>query len=224
MEPITPKSSIFRRFLRYFLRGLLYTVPLAITLYIMYAILKFIDGFIFSGPQDVKVALADGTQLLIEDAKIVGKQGGIKYIPGLGLLILIAGVTAIGYFGSTIFAQPIRNQLHRLLDKAPLLKTIYTSLQDLVSAFVGKKKGFDRPVLVKLSKDTEIEKPGFITQKDLTELGISEGKVAVYLPHSYNFSGNLFIVPKENVTPIDVKSGDLMKFIVSGGVAEIEKE
>ena len=66
-----------------------------------------------------------------------------------------------------------------------------------------------------------LEKLGFITQKDLSKLGI-EGKVAVYLPHSYNFSGNLYIVPIENVTPIDASASESMKFIVSGGVTELD--
>ena len=56
-----------------------------------------------------------------------------------------------------------------------------------------------------------------MTSDDLTELGIPSGKVAVYLPHSYAFSGNLFIVPAENITLVDAKAADVMKFIVSGG-------
>ena len=48
---------------------------------------------------------------------------------------------------------------------------------------------------------------------------MSESQVAVYLPHSYAFSGNLFIVDKENITPLNASSAEVMKFIVSGGVA-----
>ncbi len=72
--------------------------------------------------------------------------------------------------------------------------------------------------------DSDVEKFGFITNKDLNELGIGEDKVAVYLPHSYAFSGNLYIVPKKNVTPIDAKAADIMKFIVSGGVTTVDNE
>ena len=57
----------------------------------------------------------------------------------------------------------------------------------------------------------------------LEELGIDGAKVAVYLPHSYNFSGNLFIVPANQVTPIDASASDVMKFIVSGGVTKLKK-
>jgi uncharacterized membrane protein len=92
-------------------------------------------------------------------------------------------------------------------------------MKDLIKAFMGKEKTFNKPVLVRLSKESNIEKIGFITRASLTELGIKEGKVAVYLPHSYAFSGNMFIVDAENVTPINASSAEVMKLIVSGGVA-----
>jgi len=90
-----------------------------------------------------------------------------------------------------------------------------------MNAFVGKDKKFTEPVLVKVNKDSELEKLGFITQHDLTTLGIEAGKVAVYLPHSYNFSGNLFIVPASNVKPLNANSAEIMKFIVTAGVTAI---
>jgi uncharacterized membrane protein len=89
-----------------------------------------------------------------------------------------------------------------------------------MEAFVGKEKKFNQPVLVKVNLNSDLEKLGFVTQTDLSDLKIKD-KVAVYFPHSYNFSGELFIVPKENITPLDVNSGELMKFIVSGGVTKV---
>jgi uncharacterized membrane protein len=98
-----------------------------------------------------------------------------------------------------------------------LVRIIYSSLKDLISAFVGDKKKFNQPVLVLLNKSSELRKLGFITQTDLGEWGLKES-VAVYLPHSYNFSGDLYIVPRENVTIVQASGADVMKFIVSGGV------
>jgi uncharacterized membrane protein len=95
---------------------------------------------------------------------------------------------------------------------------------DLLGAFVGQKKSFNRPVLVKLSKENDIEVIGFITDDDLHELGNIRNKVGVYLPMSYSFAGHLVIVPVENVKPIDKSSVDVMKYIVSGGVVDIEGE
>jgi uncharacterized membrane protein len=97
---------------------------------------------------------------------------------------------------------------------------LYTSVNDLFAAFVGKEKRFKYPVLVKVNTISNLEKIGFITAEDLSEMKIVD-KVAVYFPHSYNFSGELFIVPRELITPLDIPSSEAMKFIVSGGITKV---
>ena len=181
-------NSNFRHYLTYFFRGLLFIVPLALTVYILIVSISWLDSLI---PVN---------------------------IPGLGLLIIFVTVTFFGYLGSTLLVKPIFDFLEQLIIKLPLANLIYTSLKDLMVAFVGDKKKFNQAVLVTMNADYGVQKLGFITQDDLSHLGLP-GKVAVYLPHSYNFSGNLFVVPKENVIPINAPSSDVMKFIVSGGVA-----
>lgn len=175
----------------YFFRGVLLLVPLAATGYVIVEVFLYIDGIV---PLNV---------------------------PGLGLLTLLVVITAMGFLASTVLAQPFIFWGNQLLSKAPLIKTIYTAVKDLLSAFVGQEKRFDQPVLVKLYETAHVQKLGFMTSDDLSELGIPRGKVAVYLPHSYAFSGNLFIVPAESITLIDAKAADVMKFIVSGGVTKM---
>lgn len=177
----------------YFLQGLLLVVPIAALVYIVFSMLVFIDNIL---PFDV---------------------------PGVGLLIVLLGVTLLGFLATSIVATPIMNWGNKLLDKLPLLKTIFSALKDLMSAFVGNTKNFNQPVLVKMNKESDIEKPGFVTQNDLKLLGLNAGKVAVYLPHSFNFSGNLYVVPTENVSPVAMKSADFMKFIVSGGISTFDE-
>ncbi len=92
------------------------------------------------------------------------------------------------------------------------------NFRDLIESFWGDKKKFNQAVMVTENDSTGIQKLGFITQSDLASMGLP-GKIAVYLPHSYAFSGVLIIVPKEKVTPLDAPSADIMKFIVSGGVS-----
>lgn len=67
-----------------------------------------------------------------------------------------------------------------------------------------------------------VKRLGFITQESLTDLGL-EDEVAVYCPHSYNFSGNLYIVDKIHVKPIKKDPATFMKFVVSGGVSNLNK-
>jgi len=187
------------KLIRYFLQGLLLISPIAITIYAIYVSFEFVDGLLIQYLTDLI---------------------GFK-IPGLGLLIILIFITLIGIIGSSILLKPILNSLDRIISQAPLVKIIYTSIKDFMSAFVGKDKKFTEPVLVKFDKNIDLERLGFITQHDLTGLGIEANKVAVYLPHSYTFSGNLVIVPVENIKPLNANSTEVMKFIVTAGVTAI---
>jgi uncharacterized membrane protein len=129
-------------------------------------------------------------------------------------------ITLLGFLGKFLFATSLYVAFEALLEKTPLVKIVYSSTKDLINAFVGEKKRFSQPVLVMLNKEAGIEKIGFITREDLSIIGVND-KVAVYLPHSYNFSGNLFIVPRENVKLLNVSGTETMKFIVSAGVTEL---
>jgi uncharacterized membrane protein len=140
--------------------------------------------------------------------------------PGLGFLIVVSSITVIGYIGSSIITQPILDILDDIFSKIPFVKTIYTSAKDLVEAFVGDKKKFTKPVVVEMGNG--LYKPGFITNDDLTELSMP-GIVAVYFPHSYAFSGNVFFVEKSKVKYCDTNPADFMKFIISGGAIELEQ-
>jgi len=142
-------------------------------------------------------------------------------IPGLGLIAILIGITLIGFLGSHFFVSYLR-PLDRAMEKTPLIKLVYTSMKDLMNAFVGKKKQFKTPVLVKIGEGLEIERMGFITKDNLGGMGISTDKVAVYFPFSYGINGQVMIIPKKNISIIHASSSDVMKFIVSGGVTNVE--
>jgi uncharacterized membrane protein len=187
-----------KRIIRYFLQGLLYLAPTAITLALVYLIFTRVD----SGMRD-----------------LINKFFNID-IPGIGILALFVIITLLGFVGQSILFRPLRRLVDNIMAKAPFVKLIYSSIKDLMSAFVGTERKFDKPVLVKVNLISDLEKMGFITQNDLSEIGIKD-KVSVYFPHSYNFSGEMFIVPSEHVTPLDIPPAEAMKFIVSGGVTQV---
>ncbi len=180
-----------KKTLSYFFQGLLFTTPVFITFYILFKTIAWIDGLI---PFD---------------------------IPGLGILVIFCIITLLGIIGKYVFANSLFEAMEGLIDRAPLVKVIYSSTKDLIKAFVGEKNRFSQPVLVTMNRESGICKIGFITRDDLTHIGIPD-KVAVYLPHSYNFSGNLFIVPRENIQLLNTSGTDTMKFVVSAGVTEIQ--
>jgi uncharacterized membrane protein len=110
--------------------------------------------------------------------------------------------------------------VEHLLDRLPFVRLLYSSTKDLLNAFVGEKRRFDAPVLVSMTEDGAVRIFGFITQATLKDLGLGDD-VAVYFPQSYNFAGQLAVVPARRVTRLDSVSSDVMAFIVSGGVTEV---
>ena len=213
----------FRSLFAYFVNGLLLLAPVGLTVYVTFTLFKWLDSWI------------------------------VTPVPGLGLLILVTGITVFGYVGSMFLFRPLWGFVERLLQKAPLINLVYNSLKDLVDAFVGDKKKFNKAVLVDLGNGCL--KPGFVTAEALAVDSLVENRpsvdgeapgedqdhvgsqgrsvqhgevingdawVAVYFPHSYNFSGNVYVVRRSQTRLVDVPSADFMKFIVSGGVIPIK--
>lgn len=186
-----------KKLINYFLQGLLFLAPIGVTSYIIYIAFMSFDGILMPIENYFKF-----------------------YIPGLGILALVIFITILGYVGQTVVAKPFKVIVERIISKAPLLNMVYTSIRDFMQAFVGKEKKFNQPVAVLIHRDPEIEKFGFITETDLSELN-SEEKIAVYFPYSYGIMGELLVVQRANVRTIDIPAGELMKFIVSGGVTRV---
>ena len=193
---------------KYFLRGLLYIIPLSLTIWIFFFLVKYVGQMM--------------TPIVNEVNKFIDLD--LNWLSTvLAVIIICILVIIIGYLGSILISTPINTIFKKLLKKAPLVQTIYTSIKDLMQTFVGDKKGFSEPVLVKVYENSTIERIGFVTSEDIKSLNIKDGKVLVYMPHSYAISGQLFVVDKKDVKRIDCSASEVMKLVVSGGVTEIEK-
>jgi uncharacterized membrane protein len=181
------QGGLMKKLTKYFFEGLIFLVPVIVTVYVIYLLFTKVDGL-------------------------------LKFkVPGLGFVVTIATITAIGFAASHLLTRRLVAVFDRSVRRLPLVRMIYTSVKDLTGAFVGEKKRFDKPVLVRLSPVSNIQFIGFVTSENLDMYGLPES-VAVYLPQSYNFAGNLVIVPRDQVVPLSAESGQVMAFIVSGGV------
>jgi uncharacterized membrane protein len=140
-------------------------------------------------------------------------------IPGVGFAITVGLITLVGALGSNVLADSFVGLIDKVLEKLPFIRLLYGTTKDFFESFVGDKKRFDTAVLVTLAPASGAKALGFMTRKDVTMLGLSD-HVAVYLPHSYAFSGQLVLIPSQHVTPVQGSSAELMTFIVSGGVTE----
>lgn len=192
-----------KKYLTYFLQGLLYTIPITVTVYVLAKCIGFADYII--------------------DCMFRGFHIVEAYrIPGLGLLLLVLMITFIGYICPIFITPQMSKLINKTMKSMPLIGFIFTSVRDLMSAFVGKKRNFGSPVLVELDDKNIVSRLGFITTEDLKDLGIKD-KVAVYLPNSYGMLGDLIIISADKITPINANPSDVMKFIVSGGVTQIKE-
>jgi len=145
----------------------------------------------------------------------------LRNIPGLGFIVAVIIVIAIGAVSSSFIVGKIIDFFDAILEKTPGIKFIYSSVKDFLEAFAGNKKKFDKPVLVNVD-GPDIWRIGFITQEDASHFELPE-HVVVYIPLSYAITGVTYIVPRKNIKQVDnINSADAMKFAVSGGVADVE--
>jgi uncharacterized membrane protein len=140
-------------------------------------------------------------------------------IPGLGIVIAAAGITLIGYLAGNVIGTKVLSLLESGLQRVPIIKLLYNSLRDLFGAFVGTKRKFDKPVAVEINKHG-LKVLGFLTSQGFDDPQLA-GHVSVYLPESYNFAGNLIVVPRSLVHPLDADGAEFMAFIMSGGVTDM---
>lgn len=176
-----------RRIAKDFLKGLVIVVPAVTTIYLVLLPVQFFD-------------------------ELIGAP-----FPGIGLALTAAGIWAVGVLASNRIGARIFRRLVRMIESVPVLKLLHQTARDLVEAFAGEERKFDRPVVVDLLPGQDIKLLGFITRSTLDAPGL-EDRVAVYCPQSYNIAGNLLVVPRDRVTPLEVDPGRFMTLIVSGGV------
>jgi uncharacterized membrane protein len=176
------------KIIRYFFNGTLFIVPLVATVYFIVVSFQWLDSRL-----------------------------NLPY-PGVGFVIILTAITLFGYFTSNFAFRTFTNWFDQVMNRIPLVKLLYSSLKDLMIAFVGEKKKFNKPVLVTINKENQLHRIGFITQDDLSTLGLHD-MVVVYFPQSYAVAGDHFVVPRESVKPLNVSGPVAMKFIISGGVS-----
>src|ERR1051325_10778378 len=180
------------RLFNYFLRGLVVVVPLALTLYVCTVIFKTIDSWL-----------------------------GLP-IRGVGVVLALVLITFVGFMASGLVTRSIIAALDRLFERLPFVRLLYSSAKDMLNAFVGEKRRFDKPVLVAISNDRAVKVLDVLASDSLASLGVAD-HVTVYMPQSYGFAGHILVVPADRVTRIDADAAEVMAFIISGGVTQVEK-
>lgn len=140
--------------------------------------------------------------------------------PGAGFAATLLIILLVGFLASNLLTSQLIGWLEEQLERVPLVRLVYTSTKDLLNAFVGEQRRFNRPALITLAPGGA-RALGFITQDSLERLSLP-GHVAVYIPQVYAFAGITLIVERTAVEPITADPADVMAFVVSAGVTELD--
>jgi len=144
------------------------------------------------------------------------------YIPGMGVVSAVAMTILIGLLTHVILFQKLFAIGDTILQRLPLVKTIYSALKDFIAYLSpDSKMALSKVVLVKIPGQ-DFEQVGFVTREDFSRLPLKltvEEPIAVYLPMSYQIGGYTLFLPRACLTAVDMSFEDGMKLVITGAVS-----
>jgi uncharacterized membrane protein len=204
------KGFQLRKIFQYFFQGLVIIAPVAVTGYVVLWLFNAVDDILPNILQHFLPRL------------MTTPDGELKKVPGVGFAVVILIVIFIGRISTSFLLSRFFEFVDNILEHTPGVKYIYSSVKDLLEAFGGNRRKFDKPVLVQVDMEN-VWRVGFITQKDASLFELPE-HVAVYVPLSYALTGVLYIVPSASIRPLEnISSAEAMKFTISGGVTTVDE-
>ena len=142
------------------------------------------------------------------------------YIPGLGLLVAVVLILVVGLLSHVLIFQRLFEFGEKLLNRVPLVKTIYNAAKDFFGYFSPESKAMEKVVLVRLPGH-EFELIGFVTRESFSALPFTpkaDNPVAVYLPMSYQLGGYTLFLDRDCLRPIDMTFEEAMRLVITGAV------
>lgn len=197
---------------RYLIAGLLLWLPLAITVWVLASVLGLMDDVFASMLSAGKLVLPGGAGATLDE---------LGRIPGLSVLVMVAGLLLSGMFVTNVVGQWAVRQWDRLMSHIPIVKSIYSSVKQVSDTlFSSSGNAFREAVLV------QYPRPGswtiaFVTGKPGGEVaGLLPGDhLSLYVPTTPNpTSGFFLMVPRHDVVPLAMSVDEALKYIISMGV------
>lgn len=190
---------------RYFGTGLLITLPVLFTVYILWIVFRFIDGIW-------------GKFINYYLKKHLGFS-----IPGLGFILGIATVIIVGFIATNFFGKKIFKAIENWFLKLPLIRQIYPTAKQIVDSFISKESpAFKKVVLVEYPSKG-IWSVGFLTNDGFKEAEEKSGRELVHVLIGTTptpLSGFLILVPKDEIKILDISIEEGIKLVVSGGIVK----
>lgn len=190
-----------KRLQKIFLQGFVTFLPIALTIYIIYAGIAIVDSF-----------LGDTLRHVLP-----------VYIPGLGFLLTVLLILLLGFMLNNLIAGGLFQKMEQRLTQVPFIKAIYSPLRDLMNLFSkgGGPGGLQKVVLVDMG-DSGVRVLGLVTRENFHDIPAIEqnagDRVAVYVPMSYGLGGFTLMVPRSRMTPLDMPIEKAMSLAITGWV------
>jgi uncharacterized membrane protein len=201
--------GLMARFRNYFLTGLIVAGPVAITLYLTWWFVNWVDSIV---RPFVPTAYRPETYLPFG-------------LPGSGLIVAVIALTLLGFLTANLIGRTLVDLGERLLGRMPVVRAIYRGLKQVFETlFSGKGSSFRKVGLV------EFPSPGMwsivlISQSPsvniASQLPGEEEHISVFLPCAPNpTTGFFFYVPKSKIIEVDMSTEDAATLIMSAGVVQ----
>jgi uncharacterized membrane protein len=207
MTEQTPTSSfgLWSRLRAYFFAGILITAPVSLTIYLSWLFISFVDDWVFS--------------LLPPD---YNPESYLPFfIPGVGLLLALVGLTVIGALTAGILGRAARRLIEAVLNRVPVIRSLYSAIKQIMeTVLANKSSAFRECVLIEYPRKG-IWTLGFITGKSKGEVQekTAEEVINVFVPTTPNpTSGFLLFVPAQDIIRLKMPIEDGLKLVVSGGI------
>jgi uncharacterized membrane protein len=188
-----------------FLKGLFTFLPIAVTIYILYAGIAIMESILGSTIERFFPEL---------------------YIPGLGFLLTIAFIFFLGFLLNNLLTAGLFGSLENKLAQVPFIKAIYSPLKDLMNLFTHNgAKGLKSVVLVDMGPG-DVKALGLITRDSFQDLPLAEhmeGRVAVFIPFSYGLGGVTLLIHRSKITEVDMPAEKAMSLAITGWVKAVPK-
>jgi uncharacterized membrane protein len=197
---------------KYLIAGLLVWLPLAVTLWVLHSVLGLLDGLF--------AWLLSGSQALLPEAAHSPIEM-LKQVPGLGVIVMVVGLIATGIFATNIVGQWWLTRGSRLLNRIPIVKSIYSSVKQVSDTlFSSSGNAFREAVLVQYPRQGSWT-IAFVTGRPGGEAGehLRGDYLSLYVPTTPNpTSGFFLMVPRSDVIELAMSVDEALKYIISMGV------